>query len=404
MENYESILAWMLSQLPMYQKTGAQAYKPDLSRMEDFCAYLQQPQHRIKTIHVAGTNGKGSTSHMLASVLQQHGYRVGLYTSPHLKDFRERIKINGHLIEKDYVVDFVQNHRQYFELHALSFFEMTVGLAFDYFSKKKVDIAVIEVGMGGRLDGTNLIQPEFSIITNIGMDHTQFLGDSLEAIAEEKAGIIKQQTPVIIGLTQAETQAVFIKKAAQLNADIIFADQMNVFGYDSDLKGSYQQQNIQTALVGLQSLKGFKLDEAKVKQGLRNVVFNTGLQGRWHVLNDSPKIVADVAHNKEGLAYVIPQIESHSYSQLHLVLGFVKDKAVDEILQLFPREALFYFCAPNIPRALSTEHLDSIAHKMELNYEIFPSVASAFSAAKNRLPSDGFIYVGGSTFVVAEIL
>ena len=404
MENYESILAWMLSQLPMYQKKGAQAYKPDLSRMEAFCNYLQQPQNQIKTIHVAGTNGKGSTAHMMASVLQQHGYQVGLYTSPHLKDFRERIKINGHLIEKDFVVDFVQNHHHYFELHSLSFFEMTVGLAFAYFSKKRVDIAVIEVGMGGRLDGTNLIQPEFSVITNIGMDHTQFLGDSLDAIAAEKAGIIKQHTPVIIGSTQLETQSVFIKKAEQMNAEIIFADQTNSSDYSSDLKGSYQQQNINTAVVGLQHLKGFKLDDTKLKEGLMNVVFNTGIQGRWQVLNDSPKMVADVAHNKEGLQYVIPQIESYSYAKLHLVLGFVKDKAVDEILQLFPQDAQFYLCAPKIPRALPTGDLEKIAKDLELNYEIFPSVESAFSAAKNWADSNDFIYVGGSTFVVAEIL
>ena len=404
MENYESILAWMLSQLPMYQKKGAQAYKPDLSRMEDFFSYLQHPQYQIKTIHIAGTNGKGSTAHMMASVLQQHGFQVGLYTSPHLKDFRERIKINGHFIEKDFVVDFVQNHHHYFELHSLSFFEMTVGLAFAYFSKKRADIAVIEVGMGGRLDGTNLIQPEFSVITNIGMDHTQFLGDSLEAIAEEKAGIIKQHTPVIVGSTQLETQSVFVKKAEQMNAKIIFADQTNSPDYTSDLKGSYQQQNIKTAVVGLQYLKGFKLHDSKLKEGLMNVVFNTGIQGRWQVLNDSPKVVADVAHNKEGLQYVIPQIESYSYAKLHLVLGFVKDKAVDEILQLFPQGAQFYLCAPKIPRALPTVDLEKIAKDLELNYEIFPSVESAFSAAKNLADSNDFIYVGGSTFVVAEML
>ena len=249
MENYDSILAWMLSQLPMYQKKGAQAYRPDLSRMEDFCDYLNQPQDRIKTIHVAGTNGKGSTAHMIASVLQEHGLQVGLYTSPHLKDFRERIKINGKFIEKEFVVHFVQSHLSYFESHSLSFFEMTVGLAFFYFSKKKVDVAVIEVGMGGRLDGTNLIQPEFCVITNIGWDHIQFLGDSLEAIAEEKAGIIKPQTPVIIGSTQAETQAVFQEKARQMESAIIFADQIDNSGYTSDLKGTYQRQNIHTAVI-----------------------------------------------------------------------------------------------------------------------------------------------------------
>ena len=394
----------MLSQLPMYQKKGADAYRPDLSRMRDFCVQLNQPHEQIKTIHIAGTNGKGSTAHLMASILQQHGYQVGLYTSPHLKDFRERIKINGKLIEKEFVVDFVKNHRIYLESHSISFFEMTVGLAFSYFSKKKVDIAVIEVGIGGRLDGTNLIKPEFCVITNIGWDHVQFLGDSLEAIAEEKAGIIKPNTPVIIGLTQIETQTVFKEKALKMKAEIIFADQIEVSSYASDLKGNYQQQNIRTAMVGLRQLKSFKLYPKKIKEGLMNVIANTGLQGRWQVLNDVPKIVADVAHNKEGLEYTIAQIESHSYGQLHLVLGFVKDKAVDKILQLFSQRARFYLCAPQVPRALSIEDLERIAADLKLNYKIFSSVQEAYSAAKNQAQSDDFIYVGGSTFVVAEIL
>lgn len=394
----------MLSQLPMYQKKGAQAYRPDLSRMEDFLNYLNQPQDQIKTIHVAGTNGKGSTTHMMASVLQQHGLRVGLYTSPHLKDFRERIKINGKPIDKVFVVDFVQKHRAYLESHSLSFFEMTLGLAFYYFSKKEVDIAVIEVGMGGRLDGTNLIQPEFCIITNIGMDHTQFLGDSLAEIAGEKAGIIKPNTPVIVGLTQVETQAVFKEKSRQLKAEIIFADQMNAIEYESDLKGTYQRQNIQTAVVGLQHLKGFELNPEKLEKGLMNVVDNTGIQGRWQVMNEVPMIVADLAHNIEGLQYIIPQIESHPYRQLHLVLGFVKDKAVDEILGLFPPDAQFYLSAPQIPRALAVYDLKRITQDLDISYKIFPTVEAAFLAAKRKAHDDDFIFIGGSTFVVAEIL
>jgi len=394
----------MLSQLPMYQKKGAQAYRPDLSRMEDFLNYLNQPQDQIKTIHVAGTNGKGSTTHMMASVLQQHGLRVGLYTSPHLKDFRERIKINGKPIDKEFVVDFVQKHRAYFESHSLSFFEMTVGLAFSYFSEKKVNIAVIEVGMGGRLDGTNLIFPELSVITNIGFDHTQFLGNSLQAIAGEKAGIIKSRTPVVIGATQVETQAVFMEKAKALKAEIIFADQMDATPFESDLKGTYQRQNIQTATVGLQHLKGFDLHPKKIEKGLMNVVANTGIQGRWQVLSDAPMIVADIAHNKEGLQYTIPQIQSHSYGQLHLVLGFVKDKAVDEILRLFPQDAQFYLSAPQIPRALSIDDLERIALNFDLSHQIFTTVETAFLAAKRQANADDFIYVGGSTFVVAEIL
>lgn len=404
MENYESILAWMLSQLPMYQKKGAQAYRPDLSRMEDFLNYLNQPQDQIKTIHVAGTNGKGSTTHMMASVLQQHGLRVGLYTSPHLKDFRERIKINGKPIDKVFVVDFVQKHRAYLESHSLSFFEMTVGLAFSYFSEKKVNIAVIEVGMGGRLDGTNLISPELSVITNIGFDHTQFLGNSLQAIAGEKAGIIKSRTPVVIGATQVETQAVFMEKAKALKAEIIFADQMDATPFESDLKGTYQRQNIQTAKVGLQHLRGFDLHPKKIEKGLMNVVANTGIQGRWQVLSDAPMIVADIAHNKEGLQYTIPQIQSHSYGQLHLVLGFVKDKAVDEILRLFPQDGQFYLSAPQIPRALSVEDLERIALNFDLSHQIFTTVETAFLEAIRQARADDFIYVGGSTFVVAEIL
>ena len=394
----------MLSQLPMYQKKGAQAYRPDLSRMEDFLNYLNQPQDQIKTIHVAGTNGKGSTTHMMASVLQQHGLRVGLYTSPHLKDFRERIKINGKPIDKVFVVDFVQKHRAYFESHSLSFFEMTVGLAFSYFSEKKVNIAVIEVGMGGRLDGTNLIFPELSVITNIGFDHTQFLGNSLQAIAGEKAGIIKSRTPVVIGATQVETQAVFMEKAKALKAEIIFADQMDATPFESDLKGTYQRQNIQTATVGLQHLKGFDLHPKKIEKGLMNVVANTGIQGRWQVLSDAPMIVADIAHNKEGLQYTIPQIQSHSYGQLHLVLGFVKDKAVDEILRLFPQDGQFYLSAPQIPRALSIEDLERIALNFDLSHQIFTTVETAFLEAIRQARADDFIYVGGSTFVVAEIL
>ena len=404
MDNYDSILAWMLSQLPMYQKKGAQAYRPDLSRMRDFCSYMNQPQKQIKTIHVAGTNGKGSTAHLMASVIQQHGYQVGLYTSPHLKDFRERIKINGALIEKEFVVEFIQNYRSYFESHTLSFFEMTVGLAFTYFFEKKVDIAVVEVGMGGRLDATNLIQPELCVITNIGWDHMQFLGDSLEAIAMEKAGIIKPHTPLIIGLTQVETQAVFREKARHLDAEIIFADQVSVEQYSSDLKGTYQRRNIHTAVVGLSRLKWLKVHPEKLKQGLMNVVANTGLQGRWQVLNYEPNIVADVAHNREGFEFIIAQIESHSYAQLHLVLGFVKDKPINEILRLFPQSARFYLSAPQIPRAMSIEDIEKIANDLNLNYEIYPTVNTAYSAAKNQAQADDFIYIGGSTFVVAEIL
>ena len=404
MENYESVLSWMLSQLPMYQKKGAQAYRPDLSKMEDFCKYLQYPQHNIKTIHIAGTNGKGSTTHMMASVLQEHGLKVGMYISPHLKDFRERIQINGKYIDKEYVVEFVKDHCSYFDSHSLSFFEMTVGMAFSYFSDKEVDFAIIEVGMGGRLDGTNLITPELSIITNVGLDHTQFLGDNLETIATEKAGIIKPRTPVIIGSTQLETQSVFRMKAKEMESKIIYADQQDTVHYESDLKGNYQKQNIQTIVTGLKNLKGFEIDEEKLKQGLMNVVSNTGIQGRWQILNHSPVIVADLAHNKEGLQYVIPQLMSYSYNQLHIVLGFVKDKAVDEILKLFPLDARYYLCAAKIPRSLDVKELGQLAHNLNLDYLSFPSVERAYLEAKNQAKDNDLIYIGGSTFVIAEIL
>ena len=385
----------------MYQQKGKQAYRPDLSRMEAFCSHLNSPEKKIKTIHIAGTNGKGSTAHMIASVLQEAGYRVGLYTSPHLRDFRERIKINGAFIEKDYIVKFIQNNINYFDLTSLSFFEMTVGLAFSYFFDKKVDYAVIEVGMGGRLDGTNLILPELSIITNIGFDHTQFLGNTLPEIANEKAGIIKPKTPLIIGETHEKTKEVFIERAKMLNSQIIFADQQKFVGFSSDLKGSYQKKNIQTASIALLRLK---IDPKIINSGLMKVIPNTGIQGRWQILANNPLTIADVAHNQEGLDYVIPQIKSQSYNKLHLVLGFVKDKVAEKLIKLFPENAIFYFAAPNIPRALPIADLEKVSNNLNLNFKTFPTVAQAISNAQLMAGSDDLIYVGGSTFVVAEIL
>ena len=385
----------------MYQQKGKQAYRPDLSRMEAFCSHLNSPEKKIKTIHIAGTNGKGSTAHMIASVLQEAGYRVGLYTSPHLRDFRERIKINGAFIEKDYIVKFIQNNLNYFDLTSLSFFEMTVGLAFSYFFDKKVDYAVIEVGMGGRLDGTNLILPELSIITNIGFDHIQFLGNTLPEIANEKAGIIKPKTPLIIGETHEKTKEVFIERAKMLNSQIIFADQQKFVGFSSDLKGSYQKKNIQTASIALLRLK---IDPKIINSGLMKVIPNTGIQGRWQILANNPLTIADVAHNQEGLDYVIPQIKSQSYNKLHLVLGFVKDKVAEKLLRLFPKNAIFYFAAPNIPRALPIADLEKVSNNLNLNFKTFPTVAQAMSKAQSMAGSNDLIYVGGSTFVVAEIL
>ncbi len=288
----------MLDQLPMYQSKGKEAYRPNLSRMKEFCSYLNSPEKKIKTIHIAGTNGKGSTAHMISSVLQEAGYRVGLYTSPHLNDFRERIKINGSLIEKKYITKFVQSNREYIDANSLSFFEMTVGIAFSYFFNQKVDYAVIEVGMGGRLDGTNLIIPELSVITNIGFDHTQFLGNTLPDIAKEKAGIIKHKIPVIIGETKSETKRVFIDRAKMMNSPIIFADQQKPVGFSSDLKGNYQKKNIQTASIALSKLN---INRQVIQLGLRKVISNTGIQGRWQILSKKPLIISDIAHNQEGL-------------------------------------------------------------------------------------------------------
>ena len=388
----------------MYQQKGAVAYRPDLSRMQDFCDYLGNPEKKIKSVHVAGTNGKGSTSHMIASVLQESGFKVGLYTSPHLKDFRERIKINGSLISKEYIVDFVSKHKPYFFDHSLSFFEMTVGLAFCYFEESQVDVAVVEVGMGGRLDGTNLLTPEVSVITNIGLDHMQFLGNNLAEIAAEKAGIIKEGISVVIGETHPETKAVFEKVAKQLNAPISFADQEQIENHESDLKGSYQFNNIKTAVITLETLKSFEIKTDKIRQGLSKVFLNTGLQGRWQVLGDAPKVIADVAHNKEGLKYVIPQISTTPHDNLHLVLGFVNDKSVAEILSLFPTTAYYYLTQPEVPRAFPLENLALIATNLKLNFQSYYSVKEAlFNAKANAKPED-LIYVGGSTFVVAEIL
>ena len=401
MDSYERTLDWMLDQLPMYQRKGKEAYRRNLSRMKEFSSYLNSPEKKIKTIHIAGTNGKGSTAHMISSVLQEAGYRVGLYTSPHLNDFRERIKINGSLIEKEYITKFVQSNREYIDANSLSFFELTVGLAFSYFFNQKVDYAVIEVGMGGRLDGTNLILPELSVITNIGFDHTQFLGNTLQDIAKEKAGIIKHKIPVIIGETKSETKKVFMKRAKMMNSPIIFADQQKSVGLSSDLKGSYQKKNIQTATIALSKLN---INRHVIELGLRKVISNTGIQGRWQILSKKPLIISDIAHNQEGLDYVIPQIKTQNFRRLHLVLGFVKDKAVKKLLKKFPSSALFYFAAPNIPRALPIKELENFGIKLNLNFEIFSSVPKALNKAKLTAKADDLIYIGGSTFVVAEIL
>jgi dihydrofolate synthase/folylpolyglutamate synthase len=405
--NYQETVNWMFNQLPLYQLQGSIAYKEDLTNTFLLSEYLGNPEENLKFIHVAGTNGKGSTSHLLASVLQEAGYKVGLYTSPHLKDFRERIKINGIEISEDFVIEFITNHKNFFETNDLSFFEMTVGLAFDYFKKEKVDIAIIEVGMGGRLDSTNIITPLLSVITNIGKDHTQFLGTTLEAIATEKAGIIKNNIPVIIGEYSAETKAVFLAKATEMQSEIYFASELVSDDFPSDLIGTYQISNKKTALQTLRILnsqKEFEVSEAIIKTGFLNVVNNTGLQGRWQQLNSAPKVICDTAHNKHGLEIVLNQLQKESFDTLHFVFGVVNDKDLDEILPLFPKKAIYYFCKPNIPRGLDTAILSKKALQFDLHGKVYNSVSEAYQSALQNATESDFIYIGGSTFIVGEIL
>ncbi|MNX30514.1 Folylpolyglutamate synthase [compost metagenome] len=408
--NYQDTINWLFNQLPMYQLQGASAYKKDLTNTHLLIDHLDNPQKKIKCIHVAGTNGKGSTSHMLASILEEAGYKVGLYTSPHLKDFRERIKIIGPgasgEISENFVCDFVNKHKAFFEANDMSFFEMTVGLAFDYFAKEKVDIAVIEVGMGGRLDATNIITPLVSVITNIGLDHTQFLGNTLESVAYEKAGIIKPGIPVVIGEYTPETKPVFLAKAKECHSDIYFASDLVTETYSSDLIGDYQLHNKKTVLqtiAVLNAQKEFKIFHEDIKSGLLQVVKNTGLQGRWQQLGEFPKIVCDTAHNKNGLEVVLNQIKKEKFEKLHIVLGVVNDKDLNEVLPLFPATAIYYFCKPNIPRGLDAKTLQEEAQKYHLHGNIFTSVSEAYESAKNNATNDDFIFIGGSTFVVAEL-
>ena len=405
--NYQETVNWMFKQLPMYQHQGKSAYKVDLSNTLLLAKHLNHPQRFFKSIHIAGTNGKGSTSHMLASVLQEAGYKVGLYTSPHLKDFRERIKINGKEVSKQFVIGFIKRNLSFFKQNELSFFEMTVGMAFDYFSKQKVDIAIIEVGLGGRLDSTNIITPEVSVITNIGFDHTQFLGTTYQAIASEKAGIIKPNIPVVIGETQKETKDVFINTAKKNSSEIYFADQLVTQNFKSDLKGSYQKHNIKTVVQSIKVLntqKRFKISDNELIQGLKNVTKNTTLKGRWQVLQEQPKIICDTAHNKEGLTYVMRQLGEEKFDALHMVFGVVNDKDLDSILPILPIHARYYFCKPDIPRGMDVNKLREKFVSNGFKGQCYMTVNEALNSAKQNSKAEDLIYVGGSTFVVAEII
>ena len=402
---YKETTDWMFSQLPMYQMQGASAYKKDLSNTILLMNHLHNPEAKFKSIHVAGTNGKGSTSSMIASILQEAGYKVGLYTSPHLKDFRERIRINGDKISEDFVIDFIADNKSFFEANQLSFFEMTVGLAFDFFAKKQVDVAIIEVGMGGRLDSTNVITPLLSVITNIGFDHTDFLGNTLSKIAFEKAGIIKSNIPVVIGEYEKETQSVFLDKAKIEDSPIYFAQDNPEVTYECVLLGDYQRKNLKTVMQAIDILKTeFNIEENQIKLGLKNVIQNTGLLGRWQILNTQPFTVCDTAHNSQGLKIVLDQIQKHTFEALHVVLGVVNDKDLDSILPLFPKNAKYYFCKPNVPRGLDADKLGEKANDFGLIGKVYDSVSEAYMNAKLLAQKTDFIYIGGSTFVVAEIV
>lgn len=405
--NYQETLNWLFNQLPMYQKDGAKAYKKDLSNTILLMDYLGSPEKEINAIHVAGTNGKGSTSHMLASVLQEAGYQVGLYTSPHLIDFRERIKINGEEIPEDYIVDFVTKHQTFFEENALSFFEMTVGLSFEYFKDKKVDYVVLETGLGGRLDSTNVVNPLVSVITNIGLDHTQFLGNTLPLIAAEKGGIIKSGIPVVIGEYHTETFSVFENLANQKNATLYKAFELEEAIYDCELKGVYQKHNIKTVLKTISVLNEFnmaKIVNVAIENGLSKVIKNTGLLGRYQVVQQNPKVICDTGHNREGISLVISQLLEEQYHQLHIVFGVVDDKDLDSVLAILPTQATYYFTKPSIARGFSEEKLKSAAEKFQLEGTCFSSVSQAIEKVLSKSKVNDLIYIGGSTFVVADYL
>jgi dihydrofolate synthase/folylpolyglutamate synthase len=400
---YKQTLDWMFAQLPMYQRVGSTAFKKDLTNSISFSKELNFPEKKFRSIHVGGTNGKGSTSHILASILQEAGFTVGLYTSPHLKSFTERIRINGIEIPEEEVLKFIHKNKAFLEKQKLSFFEMTVGMAFHFFAQEKVTIAIIEVGLGGRLDSTNIITPALSVITNIGLDHTQFLGETLPEIAFEKAGIIKNKIPVVIGERQIAIETVFLEKAKETNSVILFASD-DKKKYKTDLLGDYQQKNAKTAVTAIAQLKNFSISENNITDGLLNVAKNTNLKGRWQILQENPKVICDTAHNTEGLLIVLNQLKKEKFKKLHIVLGMVSDKKLETVLPLFPEDANYYFCKPNVPRGLPELVLQEKALTFNLQGNNYMSVKEAYSAALINANQGDTIYVGGSTFVVAEII
>ena len=435
--NYQQTIDYLYSQLPLFTRVGPSAYKANLDNTIELCKRLVNPQDKFKSVHVGGTNGKGSTSHMLAAVLQTAGYKTGLYTSPHLKDFRERIRINGQMISEQEVIDFVERHKADFEDIMPSFFEMTVGLAFDIFAREKVDIAIIEVGLGGRLDSTNVITPLLSVITNIGWDHMNILGDTLKLIAAEKAGIIKPGIPVVIGEYQSEVADIFIEKAKKEHSPISFASELlgeadrhkydeeaedfldvtlksldtNVFrvptfDFHLDLTGTYQVKNLKAVVCAVRQLRlqGFEIGDSHLKSALSKVRVLTGLHGRWETLSRHPLTICDTGHNPEGISEVLQNIAAVDYNKLHFVLGVVNDKDMSKMLGMLPKEALYYFCKPDIPRGLEAESLKQKAESFGLHGEVYLSVKAAFTSAQQSAGSEDLVFVGGSTFVVAEVV
>ncbi|KRO54671.1 MAG: tetrahydrofolate synthase [Cryomorphaceae bacterium BACL11 MAG-121001-bin54] len=400
---YQQTLDYLFSRLPMYQRDGVVAYKADIGNIVAASKTLKDPHKKFKSIHIAGTNGKGSVSHMLASIFQEAGYKVGLYTSPHLKDFRERIKINGQMIAKSEVIQFVSKNKTAFEKIDLSFFEFTVALAFHYFAYQKVDIAIIETGLGGRLDSTNIINPELSIITNIGLDHTNLLGDTIQKIAKEKAGIIKSNTPIIIGRNQEEIKPIFQNIANEKKAPLKYATAHN---FTADLKGHYQQENINTVVTAISEIQkqGWKITDKNIKDGLLNTIKNTGLLGRWQILGQNPLVICDTGHNEDGIKVVFNQLKQTPHKNLHVVFGAVNDKDLDSILNLLPKDAKYYFCKPNILRGLDENILKEIANKKEIKGDSYSSVKTALARAKKQAQLEDLIFIGGSTFMAAEVV
>lgn len=427
LNSYDDALEYLYTNLPMFQRLGAMAFKPDLKNTLRLCEALGNPHQKFRTIHVAGTNGKGSTSHMLASVLQSAGYKTGLYTSPHLKEFTERIRVGGKEIRRDFVVDFVNRIDPVVKEIKPSFFEITVAMAFDYFAHLQVDVAVIEVGLGGRLDSTNIITPDLSVITNIGWDHKDLLGDTLEKIAAEKAGIIKQHVPVVVSERQESLEHVFIQKAIDEQSLLSFAsDEYGVIyhertgrmlmdvvregtiirhNFDLPLRGFYQRKNILGVLKAVDVLRelGYHISDEQLWRGLALVVVQTGLKGRWQRLGDLPTTICDTGHNPDGIREVVGQIHHQVYKQLFMIIGMVKDKDVSEVLKLLPTEAKYYFCQANIPRAMDAAALASRAKEFGLSGTVVPDVNEALRLAREQAGAHDFIFVGGSTFVVAEL-